>query len=361
MGLGGIIGKVAGGVLGGALGGLLGKNPKVRAPKMDIAKDLQQYVSGMSASLPQIITQEQQFRPQFQGLNLGDISSFLSGTGGQQGIFGLSNLAAQQAGSGLGAARQAELGQMTDQAGLARGLLQALSPEQAAVIQGFGNEADRAFAASQRISPEEQRGYQQASREAASAAGRIGGNAAIASELMGREDVFARKRAEAAQARQNLFNAAQGFYSQPGLGLLSSAPLSYQQGQQLLQTGLGAIGSGTPQLFDTAVGLNLGAAQRSNQLAADSANAQAKAARDAAIMQAIGQIGSSAVKASDRRLKTDIKLVGKTDSGIPVYTYKYKGENVTQMGVMAQDVEQVMPEAVGELNGYKAVNYGMIK
>jgi hypothetical protein len=183
---------------------------------------------------------------------------------------------------------------MTGQAGLTRGLMQALSPEQAGVVQGFDTEAQRAMAASQRISPEEQRGYQQTAREAASAAGRLGGNAAIASEVMGREDVFARKRAEAAQAGQNAYNAAQGFYTSPGLNLLGSTPLSYQQGQQFINTGLGAIGSGTPQLFDTSVGLNLGAAQRANQLAAQSANAQAAAAQNAGIMGALGGIGGAA-------------------------------------------------------------------
>ncbi len=272
----------------------MGSAPKVKAPKMNIAKDIQQYVSGMSQSLPQILSQEQQFRPQFQGLNLSDIQSFLSGSGGQQGLFGLSNLAAQQAGMGLGEARGAELGQMTGQTGLARGLMQALSPEQAGIVQQFGDEAQRSLAASQRISPEEQRAYQQTAREGASAAGRLGGNAAIASEIMGREDMFARKRAEAAQAGQNVYNAAQGFYTQPGLSLLSAAPLAYQQGQQFINTGLGAIGAGTPQLFDTSVGLNLGAAQRSNQLAAAAANAQAKAAQNAAIIGAIGNIAGSA-------------------------------------------------------------------
>jgi hypothetical protein len=186
---------------------------------------------------------------------------------------------------------------MTGQAGLTRGLMQALSPEQAGVVQGFNTEAQRALAASQRISPEEQRGYQQTAREAASAAGRLGGNAAIASEVMGREDVFARKRAEAAQAGQNAYNAAQGFYTSPGLNLLGSTPLSYQQGQQFINTGLGAIGSGTPQLFDTSVGLNLGAAQRANQLAAATANAQAKAARSAGLMNLGGQIGGAAITA----------------------------------------------------------------
>ena len=279
------------------MGSLFSKPKKVKAPKMDIGGDIQKYVSGMSGALPQILSQEQQFRPQFQGLNLGDIQSFLSGAGGQQGIFGLSNQAAQQAGMGLGEARGAELGQMTQQAGLTRGLMQQLSPEQAAVVQGFGDEAQRAYAASQRISPEEQRGYQQTAREAASAAGRIGGNAAIAQEIMGREDMFARKRAEAAQAGQNAYNVAERFYTQPGLKLLGSTPLSYQQGQQFINTGLGAIGSGTPQLFDTSVGLNLGAAQRSNQLAAATANAQAQAARSAGIMGAIGSIGGALLTA----------------------------------------------------------------
>ena len=273
----------------------MGSKPKkVQAPEMDIGGDIQKYVSGMSASLPQILSQEQQFRPQFQGLNLGDIQSFLSGVGGQQGIFGLSNQAAQQAGMGLGEARGAELGQMTGQAPLTRGLMQTLSPEQAGVVQGFDEEAQRAYAASQRITPQEQRGYQQTAREGASAAGRIGGNAAIAQEIMGREDMFARKRAEAAQAGQNAYNVAQGFYTQPGLGLLGSTPLSYQQGQQFINTGLGSIGAATPQLFDPSVGLNLGAANRSNQIGAASANAQAKAANNAGMMSAAGSVAGAA-------------------------------------------------------------------
>jgi hypothetical protein len=338
------------------------KSPKVPgAEATDVSGDIQKYVSGMSKALPQILEKEQEFRPKFQGLNLGDIQSFLGGVDGRQGIFGLSGEAAQQAGMGLGEARAAELEQMASQTGLVREMMQSLSPEQAGVVQGFDEEAQRAYTASQRISPEEQRGYQQSAREAASAAGRIGGNAAIASEVMGREDVFARKRAEAAQSGQRAYDAAQGFYTQPGLGLLGSTPLSYQQGQQFINTGLGAIGAGTPQLFDTSVGLNIGAADRSNQLAAQQANAQAKAANRSGIMSAIGSIGSAALMASDKRLKTDISKVGKTNKGLPIYTYKYKGNNTTQMGVMAQDVEKKTPKAVKEVGGFKAVNYKLIK
>lgn len=60
---------------------------------------------------------------------------------------------------------------------------------------------------------------------------------------------------------------------------------------------------------------------------------------------------------SDRRLKEDIKKVGETFDGQPIYTYKYKGEDTTRMGLMAQDVEKHHPEAVGKSQGYKTVDY----
>lgn len=63
---------------------------------------------------------------------------------------------------------------------------------------------------------------------------------------------------------------------------------------------------------------------------------------------------------SDMRLKEDIKKVGKTDEGVGIYTYKYKGSPTTHMGVMAQELEKVKPEAVHEVGGFKAVNYGAI-
>lgn len=62
---------------------------------------------------------------------------------------------------------------------------------------------------------------------------------------------------------------------------------------------------------------------------------------------------------SDRRLKHDIKRIGKTDEGLPIYTFKYKGDEnqQTHVGFMADEVEQVHPEAVGESQGFKTVDY----
>jgi hypothetical protein len=343
--------------------GLFSKPKKVKAPKADYGADISKFVSAYGGALPQVLGFEKQFRPEFQGLNLGDISSFLGGVGGQEGLFGLSRMASQEAGQQLGAAREGELGQMAGQAPLTRGVMQGLSPEQAAAVQGFATEAERARAAAQGVTPQEQRGYQQTAREAASAAGRLGGNAAIASEVMGREDVMARKRAEAAQAANQSYNAAQGFYTRPGLALLSQQPLSYQSGQQMLGMGMGQIGRGTPGLINPDTGLNLGATERQNQLQAQMANAQAKASQNAGIMGAVGSIGAAALPLmfSDRRLKTDIEKVGKTNDGLPIYTYKYKGDKTTQMGVMAQDVEKKTPNAVKEIGGFKAVNYKLVK
>jgi hypothetical protein len=65
---------------------------------------------------------------------------------------------------------------------------------------------------------------------------------------------------------------------------------------------------------------------------------------------------------SDERLKTDIRRVGVTEGGLPVYTFRYKGDPVTHMGVMAQDVEQVDPAAVHtHSSGFKMVDYARVQ
>lgn len=64
---------------------------------------------------------------------------------------------------------------------------------------------------------------------------------------------------------------------------------------------------------------------------------------------------------SDRRLKTDITQVSVTDSGLPLYTFRYIGDAGLYQGVMAQDVLQHSPAAVVVMpDGYYAVNYGAL-
>lgn len=61
---------------------------------------------------------------------------------------------------------------------------------------------------------------------------------------------------------------------------------------------------------------------------------------------------------SDRRLKHDVHEIGKTNDGLPIYSFKYNGDDKTQIGLMAQDVEKKHPDAVGVMGGYKTVDYG---
>ncbi len=61
---------------------------------------------------------------------------------------------------------------------------------------------------------------------------------------------------------------------------------------------------------------------------------------------------------SDRRLKKDIRQIDTLDNGLPFYAFRYKGEQMLHLGVMADEVELIHPEAVFyDHNGYAKVDY----
>lgn len=81
-----------------------------------------------------------------------------------------------------------------------------------------------------------------------------------------------------------------------------------------------------------------------------------------AMMGGLFGLLSAPFQLSDIRAKEDIRRVGTTDNGIPVYTYRYKGENAVQMGVMAQELLEDQPEAVGlHPSGFLMVDYSKVK
>jgi len=70
---------------------------------------------------------------------------------------------------------------------------------------------------------------------------------------------------------------------------------------------------------------------------------------------------------SDQNIKENISKIGAFDNGINIYKFDYKPEykdtwgHGSHIGVMAQEVEKVIPEAVAiHENGYKLVNYAML-
>lgn len=100
-------------------------------------------------------------------------------------------------------------------------------------------------------------------------------------------------------------------------------------------------------------GQALGSAYGVGSLAAGSAGAGA----------AGGFLGSglgSLFAFSDARLKENIEHIG-DENGFPVYKFNYVNiPEKTYIGVMAQDVKEIMPEAIVESEGFMKVNYGMI-
>jgi hypothetical protein len=64
---------------------------------------------------------------------------------------------------------------------------------------------------------------------------------------------------------------------------------------------------------------------------------------------------------SDIRLKHDITLLGHLDNGLGYYRFRYNGSDKVYVGVMAQEVRSVRPEAVMRGHGgYLRVNYDML-
>jgi hypothetical protein len=70
---------------------------------------------------------------------------------------------------------------------------------------------------------------------------------------------------------------------------------------------------------------------------------------------------------SDIAIKQDIQRVGRLNNGLSLFKYQYKPEyrdtwgHGFHVGVMAQEVEQVIPDAVSvHTDGYKMVDYGKV-
>jgi hypothetical protein len=62
---------------------------------------------------------------------------------------------------------------------------------------------------------------------------------------------------------------------------------------------------------------------------------------------------------SDRRVKWDIAKVGQLDNGLNVYGFKYIGSKVPQIGLMADEVREIRPDAVVNIGGVDHVRYDL--
>lgn len=63
---------------------------------------------------------------------------------------------------------------------------------------------------------------------------------------------------------------------------------------------------------------------------------------------------------SDARIKENLRPVGQLFNGLTIYAFNFPGEDITRIGLVAQEVEQVLPQAVKESEeGLLMVDYGL--
>ncbi len=98
----------------------------------------------------------------------------------------------------------------------------------------------------------------------------------------------------------------------------------------------------------------------SNAASRAASNAAGRAASNAASRAAANAASRTSVP-SDIRLKRDIVELGRLPNGLHLYRYRYLGDDVEYVGVMAQEVEKIDRAAVGrDANGYLSVDYGRL-
>ena len=161
------------------------------------------------------------------------------------------------------------------------------------------------------------------------------------------------------QANQQAFNQELTKYNMPLNTLSALRSGSQVQNPSFINAPQQATTSGADILGASQMGYNA-------QLGDFNAQQAAQANFNSGLMN-LG--GAGIMKYSDIRMKENIKQIHWLPNGLPVYEYEYKPEFKDHplaghgkfVGVMAQEVELVQPEAViTNADGYKMVNYGVL-
>ena len=168
------------------------------------------------------------------------------------------------------------------------------------------------------------------------------------------------------QAQQNLMNPINMFNSvRNGAGGLTS-PTYANSANMANVAGPDYLGAGTSQYNAAMQNYNAQNAQNQNFLGGLlTLGGSALGAPAGTFTGSNGLFSTVGNMFSDERLKENVKHVGTHDLGVGIYEFNYKkGYDLpegTHIGVMAQELEKVKPEAVSIAdNGYKLVNYGLI-
>lgn len=145
----------------------------------------------------------------------------------------------------------------------------------------------------------------------------------------------------------NLGNAVQnaGMSGAQGLMTAGAVPYAVQQAQDAAKYQQSSQGQAYP--FQT-LGL---LANMASGLGAGQGGISSTTAPGPNSMNSILGLGTAFLNMSDERTKENAEPIGKTFDGQNIYKFNYKGDPKTNIGLMAQEVEQHNPSAVHKTDG----------
>lgn len=125
-----------------------------------------------------------------------------------------------------------------------------------------------------------------------------------------------------------------------------------------LNTYTGSTAQGSTSMYDNAYNSQLAQFQAQQQAKQNMANGWLNLGTQAGLGM-LGMLPSSWLS-SDARIKENLRPVGQLFNGLTVYAFNFPGEQTTRIGLVAQEVQQLIPEAVTETDeGLLAVNYDL--
>jgi hypothetical protein len=301
------------GLLGGSAIAAATSKPKTPAipeypDPIDPGQSALDYILGISDPEVQakILEAERRGRPEYLKLALQDIAGTALGFEGQPGTVDIleqiTPRVSQIQSEALTQQRRADITDVEALGGRAIEAMRSADPEMQRLLAQQGAMTEELYGRAGQITPQQRRQAEQQARAAYSARGRGMGEASVAAEILGREDILRRQRDEARMAGQQYFGMLQATGADPFQAILGRPGTAYGGATQQQMFGANvAQGFQGTQLYDPDAGINLALQQQQNlagyqssiygaQSSAAAANYASKMGLYGSLMQAGGSI-----------------------------------------------------------------------
>lgn len=285
-----------------------GKAPAAPAP-VDAAKSSGEYLFGKDFGSYQGVTDpalqaklleaERVNRPQYAALDLADINTYMLGTGGQQGVIGLTEQATRKSAEldreAQAMQREQDIASLSKYGAQTTEALRAADPYSKAIAEAQQAYALDAFNKAGQLGFEDQRAANQQALMLGQQAGRTGSNSVIAAQMLNRQNALAQRAQMAQMAGQQAFGYNRAMSGDIANVILGRPSNALAMGSQFMGQSQGMAQNQGPKLFDPNAGVNLALQNNANQANYQASVYGAKQAKQGAIigggLGAVGALG----------------------------------------------------------------------